>query len=85
MIVALSAAASDGLKLAEIVQLAPAATLLPQLLDTAKSAALEPLVVIPEIDSAAVPVFDNVTVCAALVCPMVTFPNATDVALSFRR
>ena len=71
--VPLRAPAAVGVNVTEIVQLLPAATLLPDvqvLLLMAKS---------PEIDvapsvSAAVPVFDKVTVCAVAVEP--TFVDA---------
>jgi hypothetical protein len=51
----------------ESVQLEPAATLVPQLLVCAKFVALVPPSVIDVMDSAALPVFVNCTVCAALV------------------
>jgi hypothetical protein len=59
------------------VQLDPAATLVPEQLssDFVKSAEFVPLIATLVTDSAAVPVFDTVTVCAALVAPTVTVPK----------
>ena len=57
----------EGVNVTLIAQPAPAATLVPQLFVWAKS----PVVVIPEIASGAVPVFDNVTFWAALVVPTI--------------
>ena len=56
-----------GLKVTLIVQLAPAATELPQVFVWAKSPALVPVTEMPLIVSAALPVLLNVTVCAELV------------------
>jgi len=56
---------SVGVKVTPKVQVPPAGTEDPQALDTAKS----PVAVMPEIDRAALPVFDSVTLCAAEVVP----------------
>ena len=56
-----------GVNVTEIEQLAPAASVEPQLLVCPKS----PVVVIDEIVAAALPVFDNVTVCCGLVVPTI--------------
>jgi hypothetical protein len=64
---ALRAAATGGVKVTLMVQLAPAATLLPQVLVCAKSPESAPVIVIPLMDSVEPPVFDRVTVWAVLV------------------
>ena len=69
--------AEVGAKLTEIVQLAPAARLLAQLFVCLKSAVLVPVTAMPLIESAAVPVLDNVSVWAAALVPMVWLPNDT--------
>lgn len=56
---------ADGVKVTVIVQLALAATELPQVLVSAKSPPIPTLLML----SARVPVFDRVTVCAELVVP----------------
>ena len=56
-----------GVKVTDIEQLAPAATLGPQLFVWAKSAALVPVIAILVIASAADPEFESVMVCAVLV------------------
>lgn len=60
-----------GLKMTLIVQLAPAATLAPQVLVCEKSPLFVPVMMIPEPLKVRVafPVLDNVTFCAALVVP----------------
>ena len=61
---------APGVKLTDTVQLAPAPTLLPQLLLVmAKSDAFAPLTVMPEIESAALPEFESVTLWLALADP----------------
>jgi hypothetical protein len=55
----------EGLNVTLIEQFAPGASVVPQLFVWAKS----PVVVIPEIASGAVPVFENVAFWAALVVP----------------
>jgi hypothetical protein len=65
--VALRVAATVGVKVRLMVQLAPAATLAPQVLVCAKSPGLAPVIVMPLMDSAELPVFDRVTVWPALV------------------
>ena len=57
--------AAVGLKVTEIVQLAPALTVVPQVLVWEKS----PLAVMPEMVSEALPVLVRMTVCAVLVLP----------------
>ena len=59
--------AADGLKVTETVQLAPAATLTPQVLVWLKSAALVPVTATLVMDSAALPEFETVIVWAALI------------------
>ena len=58
--------AADGLKITETVQLAPAATLTPQVLVWLKSAAFVPVIATLVMDSAALPEFETVMVWAAL-------------------
>ena len=58
--------AADGLKMTETVQLAPAATLTPQVLVWLKSAALVPVIATLVMDNAALPEFETVMVWAAL-------------------
>jgi hypothetical protein len=60
---------ADGVNVAEIVQLAPAAKLAGQLLLCAKSLAFVPPTAMLLIDSAALPELVNVTDWAALVDP----------------
>jgi hypothetical protein len=57
--------AAVGLKVTEIVQLAPALTVVPQVLVWEKS----PLGVMLEMVRVTVPVLARVTICAALVVP----------------
>ena len=66
-----------GLKLTEMVQLAPTATVLPQVVVLVNDDAFAPLIVIPPelIVSGAPPVFFNVTTFAALVVPTVVLVN----------
>lgn len=64
-----------GLKVTLIVQLAPAVKVLPQLFVWAKSPLLEPVIPIPPMVSAAVPVLLSVTVCGALVERTATLPK----------
>jgi len=56
-----------GLKVTEMVQLAPALTLLPQVLVWEKS----PFVVMPDMVSEVLPVLVSVTVCALLLFPTI--------------
>jgi hypothetical protein len=65
-----------GVNVTLIVQLAPAATELPQAFVWAKSPALVPVTVMPAILNAALPVLVSVTVRAALVVLIVWFPKA---------
>ena len=64
-----------GLKVALMVQLAPTARLLPQVLDSLKSCGSEPPNKILLMVKVAVPVFVMVTVWGALVMPTFSFPN----------
>src|ERR1017187_9470189 len=67
--VAARAPAAVGLKVTLIVQLAPGATLDPQLLVRAKSPALAPETAMPVIFNAAFPELARVIACAALGGP----------------
>jgi hypothetical protein len=71
------APAEVGVKVTEIVQLAPTATLVPQLFVALKSAALVPVTAMPLMESAAVPVLDRVSIWAALVVRMFWLANET--------
>ena len=67
---ALRAPAAAGAKVTDTVQLLPAARLLVQVFALiANSLAFVPVTAMLLIDKAALPVFDSVTVCAALVVP----------------
>jgi hypothetical protein len=68
--VAAKLAVEAGVKEIEMVQLEPAASELPQLLVWLKSLGFAPPIVIPEIDSVALPVFLSVAVCAVAVVPV---------------
>ncbi len=82
-ITAESEVAEAGLKSTEKVQLAPAARLLPQVLDGIRNEdALVPVDVIEEMVSAAVPVFFSVTVCEAEVVPTVVVGKLSEVGLN---
>jgi hypothetical protein len=61
------APAACGVNLTEIVQLPPAATLVPHVLVWLKSATLVPVMAILVIDKAAEPAFESVIVRAELV------------------
>jgi hypothetical protein len=67
--VAAKLAAEAGVKVMDMEQLALAASELPQVLVCAKSVGLVPVIEIPEMVRAAVPVFLSVTVCAVEVEP----------------
>jgi hypothetical protein len=67
--------AAEGVKVTLMVQLAPAATLDPQLLDCAKSLAFEPVMDMPEIVSVTFPELVSVTDCATLAVPMDRLPK----------
>jgi len=69
--VAAKLAANAGVKVTETVQLAAAASELPQVVVSAKSVGLAPVMVMPVIESAALPVFISVAVCAGAVVPTV--------------
>jgi len=74
---------APGVKVTLIVQLADAANELPQVLVSAKSLALVPVMVMLVMASALVPPFVKVTVLAALLLPTVTVPNESDSGESF--
>src|SRR5262249_16633011 len=74
---ALRAPAAAGRKVTVMVQLDPAARLDPQLLVWAKSPGFAPVMVMLEIERAAVPMLLNVTFCGALSDPTVTVPKLT--------
>ena len=71
--------AAAGVKMTLMVQFAPTASDVPQLLVCEKSPGLVPANVILVMDRAAVPIFDSVTARALLGVPTVTEPKATDV------
>jgi hypothetical protein len=75
---AVRAARTVGRKVTLIVQLAPAARLLPQVLVCAKFDLLVPVMEMLEIVMVAVPVFVSVTVRAALVVLIAWEPNEMD-------
>ena len=62
-------AADAGVNVTEMVQLNPASSDSPQVLVSAKSDGLPPTMVMPLMFSVALPVFESVAVCAALVVP----------------
>ena len=68
-----------GVNVTLIVQLAPAARVAPHVVVLAKLFAFVPVIVIPVMAIAALPVFDSVTLRAALVTFTSWFPNASDV------
>jgi hypothetical protein len=68
--VAAKLAAEAGVNVTEMEQLAFAASELPQVLVWAKSVGLVPVIEIPEIVNAALPVFLSMTVCAGDVVPV---------------
>ena len=68
---AVKLAAEAGVKVTEIVQFAPAASDVPQVVVWLKSLGLAPARVIPEMVSAALPVLLSVAVWAALAVPVV--------------
>jgi hypothetical protein len=72
---ALRVPVAGGVKVTLIVQLAPAATELPQLLLCAKLLALVPVIASLVMLKVALPMFFRVTVCAKLVVPTVTYPS----------
>jgi hypothetical protein len=67
-----------GVNVTVIVQLAPAAILLPQVLVSAKSPAFVPVMLIAVKFNWAVSIFVKVTVFGGLVVPTGTFPKARD-------
>lgn len=77
-----SAPTADGVNVTVIVQLAPIATALPQLLATPKSVLFGPASCMLEIAKLADPVFVTLTVAAGLVCPITTLPKATELGLT---
>ncbi len=75
-------AAEAGANVTEIVQFAAAATVLPQVFVSVKSAAFAPVIPMLVMLSAAVPGFESVTVCAVDVALTCVDGNAIDVGLS---
>ena len=71
-----------GVKVTLIVQLAPAATLLPQVWVCAKSPGLDPVKLKPVILSVAVPLLVRVTVFGALVVPCFWSPKERELGES---
>jgi hypothetical protein len=69
------APANAGAKVTDIVQLAPTPTLLPHVLVWWKSETLVPVTAMLVIVKAAVPGFESVMVCAALVVPRFWLAN----------
>ena len=69
---ALTGPVSIGENTTPIEQLAPAATLLPQVFVCAK---FGPTMLMPEMLSEPLPVLESVTVCAALVAHIFSWPN----------
>ena len=82
MIDADRAPTTDGVKVTEIVQLAAAAKLVPQVLVCWKSDALVPVAAMLVIDRAALPAFESVMVWAALVVPRFWLPKISAEGLS---
>jgi hypothetical protein len=74
-IAAVRCPAAVGLNKALIVQFEPAATEMPQLLVWEKSAAFAPVIVILEINRAALPVLNNVTPPSGLMVPTTVLGN----------
>jgi len=62
-------AAEAGVKVMEMVQLDPASSVLPQVEVWTKSDGLLPAMAMPLIFNVALPVFESVPICAALVVP----------------
>ncbi len=73
--VAASVPVELGLNVTEMLQDAPAASVLPQVLVLVKAALSAPVRLIPEIVSAALPVLARVKVWAELAVPSVTLPK----------
>jgi len=80
--VALKLAADTGVKVTEIVQLAPAASELPHVLVWAKLAGFVPPIAMPVIVNAALPLLVSVTAVGALVAPVVSLAKATEAGAS---
>ena len=66
---------AEGVKVTLMVHLVPAAMELPQLLVSAKSLALAPVNVRPDMVSGAAPPLVTETICALLVVPTVRLAN----------
>ena len=80
--VAAKLAAKLGVNVTEIVHIAPAARDVPQVFVSAKSVGFAPPMEMPEMVSAALPVFDSVSICAAEVTPVFTLPKLSVVGES---
>ena len=72
---ALKLPVAEGAKVTAIGQLAPAASVEPHAVVSAKSLVFAPVKVMPEMVSGALPPLVSVNVCAALVVPLVTLPK----------
>jgi hypothetical protein len=70
--------AAVGVNLTLMVQLEPAASVAPHVVVRVKSVLFAPVMVMPVMDSVAVPVSRKVTVCAELVVPMSRVLNESD-------
>ena len=73
---------AEGVKVADTLQLAPAARLLPQVLVCAKSPLFAPLITMLVMFRATVPVLLMVTFCVPLVVPTAWSGNVTDDGLT---
>ena len=80
--VAVKLAAEAGLKVTDIEQLAPAASVLPHVLVSLNSLGFAPAIVIPVMVSDAFPVFDSEMLGADAVAPTTVFGKATIVGFS---
>ena len=83
LMLAVLAPAETGLNVTESVQLEPAASVVPQVLDNTKSSAWAPVTVMDENDNAALPLLATVTVLAADVVPLGCDAKASELALNF--
>jgi hypothetical protein len=79
--VAVRAPLAEGVKMTLIVQLTPAARLVPHPFVWVKSAGFDPLMAMLVMDSGASPLFRRVRVCAALAVLTSWFANTTEVGL----
>ena len=75
-------AALAGVKVTEMLQLPPASSVLLQVVVSAKSVGLAPVMAIPVTARVALPGFDSVTDCAVAVVPSVVLGKVRVVGLS---